>query len=307
MIDDEKSFVLEHLKKSLDDFVKLHEKVRLIRLESRQGLIRARNRGAMEAKAPILTFLDSHVECNEGWLEPLIQKIAEDSTNVACPMIDVINNTSFEYIYASRPSDYLIGGFKWRMSFTWYPVPEREIKRRTSPYEALMSPTMAGGLFSIDKKFFIKLGMFDPQFEIWGGENLELSFKTWMCGGKLWILPCSHVGHVFRFRFEENEAIHEIVNRNLKRLAKVWLEEFAKYFFMITRNEDKNLGDVSERLKLKSELKCKPFKWYLQNVYPEQFDPSGSQILGRVSWKLLKENSANKKFSKVETVLKKII
>uniref|UniRef100_A0A3Q2Q0R7 Polypeptide N-acetylgalactosaminyltransferase 5 n=1 Tax=Fundulus heteroclitus TaxID=8078 RepID=A0A3Q2Q0R7_FUNHE len=212
----------DHLKEQLDEYMSQFPKVRIIRLKERQGLIRARLAGAAVAKGEVLTFLDSHIECNVGWLEPLLERVYLDRKKVPCPVIEVISDKDMR------------GIFKWPLVFGWSPVPEDVIKKNNMKVtDPIRCPVMAGGLFSIDKKYFFELGAYDPGLDVWGGENMEISFKIWMCGGEIEIIPCSRVGHIFRgqnpYKFPKDRQ--KTVERNLARVAEVWLDEYKDLFY----------------------------------------------------------------------------
>ncbi|KAF7266616.1 hypothetical protein GWI33_020117 [Rhynchophorus ferrugineus] len=273
---------MDHLKTQLEEYWANEPKVKIVRAPKRLGLIRARLLGYDYATGPVLTYLDSHCECTTGWLEPLLDRIARNSTTVVCPVIDVIDDTTLAYLYHDS-TGVNVGGFDWNLQFNWHAIPNHEKKRHKNTAEPVWSPTMAGGLFSIDREFFKKLGTYDEGFDIWGGENLELSFKTWMCGGTLEIVPCSHVGHIFRKRspYKWRSGIN-VLRRNSVRLAEVWLDEYSQYYYQRIGNDKGDFGDISDRRSLRNNLGCKSFRWYLDNIYPELFIPGEAVANGEM-------------------------
>ncbi|XP_061302209.1 polypeptide N-acetylgalactosaminyltransferase 5 isoform X3 [Pezoporus flaviventris] len=262
----------KYLKEKLDKYMSRFPKVKILHLKERHGLIRARLAGAEIAKGTILTFLDSHVECNVGWLEPLLERVRLSRTKVACPVIEVISDKDMSYMTVDN---FQRGIFTWPMNFGWKQIPQEIIeKNKIKETDIIRCPVMAGGLFSIDKKYFFELGMYDPGLDVWGGENMEISFKVWMCGGEIEIVPCSRVGHIFRndnpYSFPKDRV--RTVERNLARVAEVWLDEYKELFYghayhLILKNVD--VGDLTQQIQLRKKLQCKSFQWYLENVYPD--------------------------------------
>ncbi|XP_028381843.1 inactive polypeptide N-acetylgalactosaminyltransferase-like protein 5 [Phyllostomus discolor] len=265
LVDDMSKF--EDLKEKLDyRLEKFRGKVKLVRNERREGLIRARMAGAARASGDVLVFLDSHCEVNRMWLQPLLAAVAKHRRTVACPVIDVIDPMTLEY----RPSPVVRGAFDWHLRFKWDNVLSYEMEGPEGPIRPIRSPAMAGGIFAINRHYFNEIGQYDKDMDLWGGEHLELSLRIWMCGGQLLVLPCSRVGHIVKHNTENLTEASRALTRNNLRLVHVWLDEYKEQY-LLKRPGLKSVpyGNISERVELRKRLGCKSFQWYLDTIFPE--------------------------------------
>lgn len=273
----------EEMTDLLPKYLKLRMKdfsIKLFRIPRQSGLIKAKLLGAEKSVGEIIVFLDSHCEPVDGWLEPLAHYLKYDRTAAAIPIIDAIDDKTLQYMGGPGDVEIDVGSFTWTGMFIWdklYPIPE---DRKAS--DPASSPTMAGGLFAMNREYFWESGSYDVQMEGWGGENLEMSWRLWMCGGSLITIPCSHVGHIFRAT-NPYPLLDNAFTRNTKRAVEVWTDNFSSFFYELRPDLLEVVGgDMTERFELKKRLGCKNFTWYLDTIATSKFHVSrGTKAWGK--------------------------
>jgi len=228
-----------------------------------KGLIVTKMEAAARAKGSILMFTEPHTVAHQYWLEPLIDRLAEEPNALVMPTIDAVNGDMTNY----HQMQFGHWRFEWNMNliFTnpWKTDMRGELGARPYP-----SPATSGGIYAIRKEWWDHLELFDPELIRWGGDHIEASHKVWRCGGRVEMHPCSRIGHWYRSADERpyDVPVPQVV-RNYKRLAEVWMDNHMDSFHKV-KPEARNMefGDVAEMHKARKRLECKDMDWYLKNV-----------------------------------------
>merc|ERR1712039_809374 len=155
--------------------------------------------------------------------------------------------------------------YEWNMNLIQSDA-NRSYVETPEPYE---SPGTSGGIFAMRRDWFVHLELFDEGLLEWGGDHFELTMKVWRCGGRIEIVPCSRIGHLFReeaFR-PYPVSIRQVV-ANYKRLAHVWLKDHLEYWYLVKPEArayqlHENIQTMHEQ---HDDLKCRNMSWYLENI-----------------------------------------
>jgi CRISPR/Cas system CSM-associated protein Csm3 (group 7 of RAMP superfamily) len=47
------------------------------------------------------------------------------------------------------------------------------------------------------------------------------------------------------------------------------MDEYIRYYYrLVGDTKSRNFGDITERLEIKKKNNCKPFRWLIENIYP---------------------------------------
>ena len=163
--------------------------VRLVRLRTRVGRVRARSLAVDEhVTNDVVVCVDVGVVCTRGWLSPLLDLVSTASdgeSTIAVPHYDQLAHpVALEYL---ETQSNLIATMSWSLTIR---MRHRDTSTDSEDDGRLWrpAPVVRGDVFAVRRTFLSSIGgLYDSRLEdgTGAGEHVELSLRSWLCGGNI--------------------------------------------------------------------------------------------------------------------------
>jgi glycosyltransferase involved in cell wall biosynthesis len=220
------------------------------------GVAGARNYGAQLAAGDILIFLDGHCYTPPGWLESLIEPLADPDAGLVGPC----------FAHPNQGACALGLGACWQnagLEMRWLP------RLGDRPYPV---PLLPGGCQAARRSVFDQVGGYEAGMTRWGSEDLELALRTWLMGYQVLAQPQSVIYHVFRqqfpYRIENAEVYYNRLRMALLHFSRERVERVFSHYKGVPDFEKIVMSllesDVMERRRQLQSLRKRDDDWFFK-------------------------------------------
>lgn len=253
---------------------KVQEKyrVKLLQHDKSYGLIKAKFTGGVAATGDVIVFFDCHVAPIKGWHAVFLERMKANYKRVVVPRITDLNIDTWKERSMPGAAGFSSCYMTWDVDFKWFDATDEFV------------PVLSGGLLGISRRWFNETGGYDERMAGWGGENIDQSLRTWLCGGEIVAALDARVPHMWRTPADPRTQSKRAASpydaiRNKMRAGFAWMGNFSAKLLQFPQiqqlwdyrpNGVPWHGDLENILTVRSNLGCRPFEWFLyrfRNLY----------------------------------------
>ena len=232
-------------------------KVLLFRFEERIGPAQARQYAAQKARFPILISVDSHTDFSKNWDVNIINNFDINANTIGIIPIQLSN--SWE---KSKQKDAPVCFGSWiYITHPTKPNMLLDSEKIFNNHEEINCMKFASWVIS--KRFFEQIGGL-RELKLYGSEEILLSLKTWLIGGRIEKINMKPFVHI-------NTRIGVIRNLptmyyNKLLIAKIFFDEFGYNVFLKTMPKHWSVDKALEMINIDKE-KILSYKSFYSSIF----------------------------------------